>query len=120
LASQIKELLGLDIAREPSALLPKLAAIGDAIATFNSRAVAISLVSIALIVGIRHFRPRWPGMLIAVGATAAAVAMLELDVATIGSRFGEMPRTLPLPSLPSFGLAKLLDVFPDALAIALL
>lgn len=120
LASQVKELLGLDIAREPAALVPKLAAIGDAITTINPAAVAMSLLSVGLIVGIRHLRPRWPGMLIAVGATGAAVAMLGLDVATIGSRFGEVPRTLPLPSLPAFDLAKLRAVFPDALAIALL
>lgn len=120
LASQVKELLGLDIAREPAALVPKLAAIGDAITTINPAAVAMSLLSVGLIIGIRHLRPRWPGMLIAVGATGAAVAMLGLDVATIGSRFGEVPRTLPLPSLPAFDLAKLHAVFPDALAITLL
>ena len=52
--------------------------------------------------------------------TAAIAAALNLDVATIGSRFGDVPRTLPAPSLPAFDLAKIRAVFPDAIAIALL
>jgi SulP family sulfate permease len=59
-------------------------------------------------------------MLIAVGVTAILAALFHLDVATIGSKFGEVPRTLPAPSLPHFDLAKIRDVFPDAIAIALL
>ena len=39
---------------------------------------------------------------------------------TIGSKFGDVPRTLPAPTLPAFDLAKMRAVFPDAVAIALL
>jgi SulP family sulfate permease len=59
-------------------------------------------------------------MLIAVCVTAVLAAVLHLDVATIGSKFGEVPRTLPLPTLPSFELAKMRALLPDAIAIALL
>ena len=52
--------------------------------------------------------------------TAILAWMLQLDVTTIGSRFGGIPRTLPAPALPPFDLAKLRAVFPDAIAIALL
>jgi len=120
LASQMKDLLGLDIAREPAALAPKIAAIWSALGTFKPAAVALSLLAVALIVGVRRLRPRWPGMLIAVVVTALLAALFGLDVTTIGSRFGDIPRTLPLPSLPAFDLATLRAVFPDALAIALL
>lgn len=119
-ASQIRELLGLDIAHEPAALAPKLAAIWSAVGTINPAAVAISLLAVGLIVGLRRYRPKWPGLLIAVAVTTIATALLSLDIATIGSRFGDVPRTLPSPSLPPFDLAKLRAVFPDAVAIALL
>ncbi len=119
-ASQLKELLGLDIAHEPAALLAKLDAIWSGLDTLRPATVALSLLAIATIVGLRRLRPRWPGMLIAVGVTAVLAAVLHLDVATIGSKFGEVPRTLPLPSLPSFELAKMRAVLPDAIAIALL
>lgn len=45
---------------------------------------------------------------------------VEFDVATIGSRFGEVPRTLPAPHLPPFDFAKLRSAVPDAISIALL
>jgi SulP family sulfate permease len=119
-ASQIKELLGLTIDREPAALLPKLQVIWENLPAFNSGAVALSILAIAIITVLRKAKPRWPGMLIAVAATTAMTAALHLDVATIGSKFGEVPRMLPAPSLPPFDLEKLRVVFPDALAIALL
>ena len=119
-ASQVKELLGLDMVREPAALLPKLQAIWASLGTIKPTTFGLSALSILLIVGLRRTRPKWPGMLIAVGVTTVIAAALNLDAATIGSRFGEVPRTLPAPSLPAFDLAKMRAVFPDALAIALL
>lgn len=119
-ASQLKELLGLDISHEPAALLPKLDAIWASIGTIKPATVALSALAIGLIVGLRRLRPKWPGMLIAVAATTVTAWQFNLDVATIGSKFGEVPRTLPAPSLPSFDLAKIRAVFPDAVTIALL
>jgi SulP family sulfate permease len=119
-ASQIKDLLGLDIAHEPAALLPKLVALGSNIATVKPATVSIAMLSIALIVGLRRWKPTWPGMLIAVGVTSILAWVLGFDVATIGSRFGEVPRTLPAPHLPAFDLAKLQAALPDAISIALL
>lgn len=119
-ASQIKELLGLTIEREPPALLPKLEVLWANIATVKPAAVALSVFAIALIVGLRRFRPQWPGMLIAVAVTTLLAVVLQLDVTTIGSRFGEIPNSLPVPSLPAIDLQKVQAVFPDAVAIALL
>ena len=80
----------------------------------------LAVMATATILVLRHYRPRWPGLLIAVAGTAFATYLFNLDVATIGTKFGEVPRTLPLPSLPAFDLAKMRAVLPDAMAIALL
>ena len=119
-SSQLKELLGLDIVKEPAALIPKIGAIAESIHTINPQTVALSLLAIAIILGLKRYRPKWPGLLIAVGVTAFVTFLFNLDVATIGTRFGGIPRTLPAPSLPSFDLAKMQAVFPDAIAITLL
>ncbi len=120
LASQLRDLFGLDLAHEPAEFIPKLAALWAAAGTVRPAAIAIALFSIAFILILRRVRPHWPGFLIVVVLAAAAAAALGIDIATIGSRFGGIPNSLPAPSLPSFSLQKMQDVLPDALAIALL
>jgi SulP family sulfate permease len=119
-ASQISELLGLRLAHEPAELVPKLIALRDALPTIHWPTVAIAIFSVAMIFLVHRFRPHWPAFLIAVIAAAIVCALLPLDVATITSRFGDMPRTLPSPALPTFSIEKLYAILPDAVAIALL
>ncbi|MGM4919717.1 SulP family inorganic anion transporter [Tardiphaga sp. 813_E8_N1_3] len=120
-ASQIRDLLGLTLTgKEPGDLIPKLEALGSALPTVNAAAVAVTIVSLAIIVGLRMLRPSWPGILIAVVASAVAAASLALPVETIGTRFGGIPQSFPLPTLPAMSFAKLQAILPDAIAFALL
>jgi len=119
-ASQIKDLFGLTIAHEPSELIPKLAAIWTALPTLKWSTTSIALLSICVILIVRKLRPNWPAFLVAVAICAAATVALHLDVATVTSQFGAVPRSLPAPSLPTFSMAKLQAILPDAFAIALL
>lgn len=120
-ASQIKELLGLNLSvPEPGPLQDKLPVLWAHLPSLGWVAVALSLGSVAVISGLRRVRPHWPGMLIAVGGAAVATWALDLPVATIGSRFGGIPASLPLPALPAVSWEKVRAVFPDAVAFALL
>ena len=120
-ASQIKELLGLHLAgREPGGLIEKLPVLWHALPTATPAAIGLSLATVVIIVGLRKFRPHWPGMLIAVAATAAATALLGLPVSTIGSAFGGIPGSLPTPALPQVTLEKIQAVLPSAIAFTLL
>ncbi|MEQ1696240.1 MAG: SulP family inorganic anion transporter [Hyphomicrobiaceae bacterium] len=119
-ASQLKELLGLDLVKEPAELIPKLGAIWGSIGTIKPLTVAVSALALGLILGLKHIRPKWPGLLITIAVTAALTALFHLDIATVGSRFGGIPQGLPWPSLPVLDLAKMRAVFPDAVTIALL
>lgn len=119
-ASQLKELLGLTLTAEPVALLPKLVSLWNGLPTVNPAAVALSAVTITIIVVLRRYRPKWPGFLISIAASAMLAEFLDLGVATIGSRFGEVPHMLPAPHLPVLDLAKIQSVLPDAVSIALL
>ena len=123
-ASQLVDLLGLRLAgREPAALLPKLEAIRIALPTFNPAAIAVATLALAVILGLRRWRPHWPGFLIAIvigGACAALLARLGIEVSTIGSKFGGIPSSLPTPELPPMSFKTIAAVFPDAVAIAIL
>jgi SulP family sulfate permease len=120
-ASQVKELLGLTLSgAEPGPIVPKVAALAAALPTFNAAAVGVAALSIGTIIAVRRFRPTWPAFLIAVGLASIAAWLLHLPVETIGTRFGGIPRSLPVPHLPAFSLDKVQAVLPAALSFALL
>ncbi len=118
--SQLKDFLGLEVARLPADFLQKIPALWHARATVNGAAVLIGMLTIVLIVALRRVAPRWPGLIVAVGAASALAAWLALPVDTIASRFGELPRQLPVPAIPSLSLARLAELLPSAVVIAFL
>jgi len=59
-------------------------------------------------------------MLIAVMAAGLAAWALHLPVATIGSRFGGIPHSLPAPHAPAFSWPLLVRIAPAALSFTLL
>ena len=120
-ASQIKDLLGLSLpGGEPGELIHKVPALALALPSVNAAACALALLTILLIVGIRHYRPRWPGLLIGVSAASLGAALLGLPVETIGTRFGGIPHVLPWPQLPPITYDKVVEMLPSALSFALL
>ncbi|MDB5489140.1 MAG: hypothetical protein JWQ58_2855 [Reyranella sp.] len=120
-SSQLKDLFGLTIeGKEPGEFAARLEVLARASHTVNVAAVALALLTVGLIAGLRKLRPHWPGMLVAVVAASLATWAFGLPVETIGSRFGGIPSMLPAPSLPEMSLAKMMAVLPDAFAFALL
>ncbi len=120
-ASQLRDLGGLKLpGAEPGHLLPKLAALGQALPTITPVAVVVGCGTAALIFLLRRFAPNWPGMLIAVILASVAAWLLHLPIETIGSHFGQLPSGLPSPRLSSISTASVLEVLPTALSFTLL
>jgi SulP family sulfate permease len=121
LASQLKDMGGLSLSGpEPGSLIPKMMALATALPTLNAAALGIGLFSVALIAAQQRYRPGWPGMLLAVIASSLAAALLHLPVETIASRFGDLPRGLPRPTLPPLDGGLMLALLPAALSFTLL
>lgn len=118
--SQLKDLFGLNLSQVPAGFFEKMEVLWDARATVNAAAFAIGLTSIGLIIGLRRAAPRLPGLIVAVGLTSALVGSLSLPVDTIQSRFGNLPRGLPMPSLPVFSFDRIVELLPTAFIIAFL
>lgn len=120
-ASQLKDLAGLRLhGPEPGPLVPKLIALTHAAGTVNWAALGVGAGAAILILALRAWRPRWPGMLLAVVAATLIVGVLKLPVETIGARFGAMPAGLPLPAIPRMDWALVRNVLPSALSFTLL
>ena len=120
-ASQLRDLGGLTLAGgEPGHLIAKLIALGQALPSINPAALGVGLGSAALIFTLQRWRPMWPAMLIAVTLASLIAVLLHLPVETIGSRFGGIPHSLPLPALPLMTFSRLLELLPTAISFALL
>lgn len=118
--SQLKDLFGLTVAEIPAEFLSKLNVLWSARPTFSWASALIGLATMVLIVLFRRVAPKLPGLIVAVACTSAVVAIADLPVDTIGSRFGTLPNTLPWPQFPDISLARLTGLLPSALIIAFL
>lgn len=120
-ASQLKDLAGLRlVGPEPGPLVPKLQAMASAASTISPVTLALGLGVAASILILRRWRPKWPGMLLAVVGASALAAAVHLPVETIGARFGAIPAGLPTPSLPRLDPTTVLAVLPAAISFTLL
>lgn len=119
-SSQLKDFFGLDAGQVPPEFLSKCQALFGAAHTCNLWAFAISLSTLILIFVLRRFYPKLPGAIIAVILATAFAYFFRIPVETIATKFGEIPRLLPTPSLPHFSYDTVKLVFSDAITIALL
>lgn len=122
-SSQVKDLLGLQMDDVPADFIDKWAAYGAHISTLNPVTALVAAGSLAAIIALRKFAPKWPAFLIAVVGAALGVLALGLDAETIGQRFGEIPHTLPVPSLPALDgvtFDRMVELLPSAFTIAFL
>jgi len=118
---QLRDLFGLQMASVPADFIEKLTVYGAHFGSISLPATIIGLLTIAIVKFWPRITHRIPGSLIAIIATTVAVALFDLPVATIGSRFGSVPSSLPLPQLPTIpDWQQLTQLFSPALTIALL
>jgi high affinity sulfate transporter 1 len=81
-------------------------------------ATAIGVLCLVVILVGRRIAPRFPSVLLAVvlGAVLVVVLGLQATIAVVG----DVPQALPPVGLPAVSLADLVDLFPTAIALALI
>ncbi|MDX9699491.1 MAG: SulP family inorganic anion transporter [Rhodocyclaceae bacterium] len=124
--SQIKDFLGLQIEQLPGEFFAKMQTLFGALDTLQPATVALSVASLAVLVGWNRastrvaWMKRLPGPLAVLIIATGINAVLILPVETIGSRFGGIPQGLPDFGLPEVSLGTLGKLIAPALTIALL
>ncbi len=84
----------------------------------NAAALLVGVLCLGLIVGLRRFAPRVPGVLVAV--VGAIIVSTAFDLAARGvSVVGILPQGFPRPSLPTVGWTNLVLLFAAAVGISL-
>ncbi|MDY3868630.1 MAG: SulP family inorganic anion transporter [Pyramidobacter sp.] len=119
-STQIPDLLGLNLTNVPADFIGKWSLYLSSLNGISWSAAYLSLGTILVIIAVRRFAPKAPFMLVAMVAATAAAQLLGLDAATIGSRFGDLPRSLPAPVMPQFNMGDLGGLVAPALTVAML
>lgn len=119
-STQIKDLLGLSIPSIPSEFIAKWGCYYNYLPSINPQAVLLSVVTILTIILVRRFQPKLPAMLIGMLMATAVAQFFQLHVETIGTRFGDLPRFLPMPSFPGLPDCPITDLIKPAFTIAFL
>ncbi len=119
-SGQIKDFLGLEMGAVPADFIEKIAAYSEHLHQLNPYAVAIGAGSLLIIMLWPRISHKIPGSLIALIASTAVVQIFNLPVETIGSRFGDIPSTIPAPSIVAMDFATIRNLLGPATTIALL
>lgn len=117
---QLKDLLGLEIASVPSEFFERIASYAEHIGTFNPYALLVGGIALVIMIVLPYISEKIPGSLVAIIVTTLVVKIFNLDVATIGSVYGELSNSFPMPSIPKINLSLIGDLISPAFTIAIL
>ncbi len=119
-SGQIRDFFGLKMADAPANFVEKWSAYFHNITTTSWQATAIGALSLLIVFLWPRITPKIPGSLIAIIVATVIAQLLDLNVETIGSRFGGVPSSLPAPSFPHLTWGLVTQMFSPAITIALL
>ena len=119
-SSQMKDFFGLKMGAVPTDFLDKWKSYIESVGSVNIYSLVIAAATVAIILLWPKVTHKIPGSLIAILVTTATMQILHLPVDTIGSRYGSIPSSLPMPVIPHVDFAIIKNLIQPAFTIALL
>lgn len=119
-SSQVKDLLGLPMGDVPAGFVDKWIAFAGHLGQASWPTVGLSALSLAILLFWSRISKRVPAPFIALILCTIIAEFFNLPVETIGSRFGEIPRALPTPTIPDVTLTDVRNLVAPAFSIAML
>jgi SulP family sulfate permease len=117
---QFNDLLGLGMTSLPAEFIGRVEAYASHLGAVSPPALGLAAVALAIIVLWPRLNTRLPSPFVALIVTTVMAMVLNLNVETVGSRFGEISAALPGISLPSLSIAQITALVGPALTIAML
>lgn len=116
-----KDFFGLGQIPQATHFHEKIYYLIQAFPQLNLATTDLAFLTLFLILITPFIFKKMPGSLLAMVTVTLIQYFFQFpDVATIGSAFGELPRTIPLPSLPDISVDRILELVGPAFTIAML
>lgn len=119
-SSQIKDFFGLPIPKLPVAFSDQWVTYLSNFSHFHLLTASASIATVVIIFCWDRYKSKIPGALIGIVVMTLFVCLFQIPVETIGSRYGDIPNSLPPFHLPNISIDLCVKMFPSAVAIALL
>jgi len=119
-SSQVKDFLGLKMGAVPPDFVAKWTAFAEHFGTADWTTGAVAVGTLAVLIVWPKISRMVPGPFVAMILATLAVQIFALPVATIGSRFGAVPSSLPAPHLPNIPWNNMRELISPSITIALL
>jgi SulP family sulfate permease len=120
LSGQVKDFLGLQMGAVPVEFVEKWRAYAEHAGGANLHALGIGSLALAIVLLWPKVSVKVPSPFVALVATTALVTWLQLPVETIGSRFGEISASIPIPRFPQLTFSEVTALVGPAFTIAIL
>ena len=119
-SSQIKDFFGMDIGAVPTKFIEKWQLYFSSFDKIQWMPFLIGAIALAILIIWPRINKRIPASLISIVVTTALVAVLNLDVQTIGTQYTDLSSSFPTPSIPNITWSKIEDLISPAFTIAFL
>ena len=119
-STQIKDFFGLTTPPVPSEFLLRMKMLFHYAGSVRWQTVSVAAASLAIILLWPRLTKRFPGSIVALLLSTAAVAVFRLPIETIGNKFGGIPQGFPHFVWPNFRAEHILPLLPSAFTVALL
>lgn len=119
-SSQIKDFFGLQMNEVPVEFIEKWSSYIKAFPSIDITTTFIGILSLVIIIFWPKINKKIPGALIALIVSSVIVSTFHLNVATIGTKFGELSSALPKPIIPNVDIDTIKLLLPSAFTIAIL
>jgi sulfate permease, SulP family len=118
-STQLRDFLGLTV-DVPGEFIGRVRTVVASLPATSRDSVLLGAATLALLIVWSRYVKRVPAYIVALFAGTAAAMVLDLQVATIGSRFGGIPAGLPHFQVPVFRPQLILSLISPALTVAML
>ncbi|HEX7879680.1 MAG TPA: SulP family inorganic anion transporter [Candidatus Eisenbacteria bacterium] len=119
-STQLKEFFGLATGPDPGHFIERMVAVANAMGNIQWPTALLSAAALLVLIVMARRRTRVPGSIVVLVLGTAVAWVANLPVATVGSRFGDLPSGFPALTIPTFRPELVRELLSPALTVAML